>query len=79
MALMARGFGMESTEPPSWYIDRAAPTATDISEVAGWIDQMNLGERHQGLGRLGVTLEQSGRRADAASVRSLMMRPVQRA
>jgi Zn-dependent protease len=79
MALMARGFGMESTEPPAWYINRTAPTATDITEVAGWIDQMNLGERHQGLGRLGVTLEQSGRRADAASVRSMMMRPVQRA
>lgn len=79
MALMARGFAMESTEPPAWYINRTAPAANDISEITRWIDQMNLGERHQGLGRLGVMLEQSGRRADAAAVRSMMMRPVQRA
>ena len=78
MALMARGFGVENTEPPGWYIDRVAPSGTEIAEVAGWIDQMNLGERHQGLGRLSTSLEANGRRADAALVRSLMMRPVQR-
>jgi len=78
MALLARGFAIENVEPPPWYIDRVLPSTAAVRSAAAWIDQMDLGERHQGLSRLASTLDTAGRRGDAAEVRSLMMKPVQR-
>ncbi len=76
MALIARGFALEATDPPPWYLDRVAPTHEDVAQAASWIDQMDLGERHHGLTRLIAALQHAQRTADANAVSALMLRPV---
>ena len=68
-ALMVRGFASESTPPPPWFIARLLPTTRDVDEIAAWLEQMSLLERHVGLGRLAASLESGGRPADAIRVR----------
>ncbi len=75
-ALVARGFAVEATEPPLWIADRLFPTSADVANAGAWIDQLDLGERHQGFTRLVALLEHASRRADAERVRELMLRPV---
>jgi len=75
-AMVVRGFAMEGTPPPQWLVARILPTAADVTEVAEWIDQLSLAERHAGLGRLVASLESSGRPADANSVRARLARPI---
>ncbi len=75
-ALMTRGFSAESTEPPGWYVQRMLPTTEDVTQLAGWLAQLELGGRHVGLGRLASSLDLAGRSADAAAVRALMARPI---
>jgi hypothetical protein len=75
-AMMVRGFAMENTPPPPWVVARILPTSADATEVADWIDQLGLAERHAGLGRLVASLESSGRPADANSARARLARPL---
>jgi hypothetical protein len=74
--MVVRGFAMEGTPPPLWLVARILTTSAEIAEVADWIDQLGLAERHAGLGRLVASLESSGRPADANSVRARLARPV---
>jgi Zn-dependent protease len=75
-AFMSRGFSMDATEPPGWYVQRMLPTVDHAAQLGEWIGQLDLAHRHVGLGRLAVSLERSGRPADAAAVRNVMARPV---
>ena len=74
--MMVRGFAVEGTPPPPWLLPRVMPTTSAAEDVAQWIDQLSLAERHAGLGRLVASLESSGRPADANSVRARMARPL---
>jgi Zn-dependent protease/plasmid stability protein len=74
-ALLTRAFAVESTPPPEWLLRRLLPTRHEVADVAAWIDQLGLAERHNGLSRLTASLEAAGRPTDAAAVRSLMARP----
>jgi hypothetical protein len=76
MALIARGFALEHTDPPPWYLPRVLPGTDDVRQAAAWIDQMDLAERHLGLSRLVDALHHAQRPADAALVGRLMLRPV---
>lgn len=76
MALIARGFALEHTDPPPWYLARALPGVGDVEQAAAWIDQMDLGERHLGLSRLVEALHRAQRPADAHVVSRLLLRPV---
>jgi plasmid stability protein len=75
-ALLTRGFAVEGTPPPEWLVHRLLPTRHDVDEVAAWIDQLGLAERHNGLSRLIASLEAGGRPNEASSVRTLMARPL---
>ena len=75
-ALLTRGFAVESTPPPEWLVQRLLPTRAEVEEVARWIDQLGLAERHSGLSRLMASLESAGRPNDAAAVRPLLARPL---
>lgn len=75
-ALLARGFAMESSQPPAWLLLRLALDTTEIDHLADWIDQMDLYDRHRGLSRLAVELDRAGRPADGQRVRGRLARPV---
>ncbi|HKY14431.1 MAG TPA: hypothetical protein VJM33_05865 [Microthrixaceae bacterium] len=76
LAFLSRGFAHDHTEPPLWYVERMLPGRDAVLDLIGWIDQLDLADRHDGLGRLAVSLERSGRPADATVVRQVMARPV---
>lgn len=78
-ALLARGFAMESSQPPSWFLLRLGLDTAEIDHLADWIDQMDLYDRHRGLSRLTVELDRAGRPADGQRVRGRLARPVGRA
>jgi Zn-dependent protease len=75
-ALLTRGFAVEGTPPPSWLIERLIPDAESSLEIADWIDQLGLAERHLGLSRLVSSLEANGRPTEAIAVRRRMARPL---
>lgn len=75
-ALLARGFAFEPTEPPGWFVPLLVMDETEIHHLADWMDQMDLADRHTGLGRLAIELERAGRPADAVRVRARLTRPV---
>ena len=60
-ALVTRGFAVECTPPPPWLVERLIPDAEATAEIAEWIDQLGLAERHLGLSRLVSSLEANGR------------------
>ena len=75
-ALITRGFAVESTPPPPWLVERLLPDADATGEIAEWIDQLSLAERHLGLSRLVSSLEANGRPIEAIAVRNRMARPL---
>ncbi len=78
-ALLARGFAMESSQPPAWFLLHLGLDRAEVDHLADWIDQMDLYDRHRGLSRLAVELDRAGRPADGQRVRSRLTRPVGRA
>jgi Zn-dependent protease len=75
-SLATRAYAIETTPPPPWLVEVLLPNSAAVDSLAAWIDQLGLGERHQGLHRLADSLEGLQRRADASRVRALMLKPV---